>query len=69
MKIIGYIAALVGFLMMIGTAGSSEFYEECLAAADCVAGPRMSSLQFLMQLVAGILLLVWGGLTATVWSE
>jgi|688.fasta_scaffold04260_38 hypothetical protein len=69
MKIIGSIAALVGFFMIIGTAGSDDFYWECRAAADCVAGDPMSPLQFVLQLTGGILLLVWGGFATTVWSK
>ena len=64
MKNIGYIAALVGFFLIIGTAGSDDFYWECRAAADCVAGDPMSPLQFTFQVVVGILLTVWGAFTA-----
>lgn len=69
MKNIGYIAALVGFFLIIGTAGSDDFYWECRAAADCVAGDPMSPFQFTLQVVAGILLTVWGVLTAMVSSK
>lgn len=69
MKNIGYIAALVGFFMIIGTAGSDDFYWECRAAADCVAGDPISPLQFTLQVVAGILLTVWGVFTAMVSSK
>ena len=69
MKVIGYIAALVGFLLIIGTAGSDDFYYECRAAADCVAGDPMSPLQFAMQVAFGVVLTVWGIFTAMVWSK
>jgi hypothetical protein len=69
MKIIGCITALVGFFLIIGTAGSDDLYWECRAAADCVAGDPMSPFQFTIQVVSGICLLIWGGFTATVWSK
>ena len=69
MKIIGFIAALVGFFLIIGTAGSDDFYYECRAAADCVAGDPMSPLQIVLQLLTGIILLVWGGFASTVWFK
>lgn len=55
-----YLVTLVGFLLMAGTAGSSDYYEECRAAADCVAGDPMSMTQMVIQLVVGLLLFAWG---------
>lgn len=38
MKTFGSILIFVGFFAIMGVAGNSDFYEECRAAADCVAG-------------------------------
>ncbi len=62
MKIFGGIAVGLGFLLIAGTAGSSDFYEECRAAADCVAGEPMSLLQMILQCVGGVILLGIGAL-------
>ena len=69
MKVIGYIAALVGFFMIIGTAGSDEFYYECRAAADCVAGEPQSAVSMFLQVVAGVVLMGVGATWAYIWSE
>lgn len=69
MKALGYIAAIVGVLMIIGVPGNADFYEECKAAADCVAGEPQSILSMLAQLFGGILLVGAGSLWAYVWSE
>jgi hypothetical protein len=62
MKIFGGIAVGLGFLLIAGTAGSSDFYEECRAAADCVAGEPMSLLQMILQCVGGVILIGVGAL-------
>lgn len=62
MKILGGIVFGLGFLLIAGTAGSSDFYEECRAAADCVAGEPMSLLQMILQCVGGVILLGIGAL-------
>lgn len=64
MKILGYIAAVVGFLLIIGAAGGSDFYEECRAAADCVAGPAPSMFQIFAQVLGGFVLGGFGLLLA-----
>lgn len=64
MKVIGYIAAVVGFLLVIGAVGSSDFYEECRAAADCVAGSAPSMLQICAQVLGGLVLGGFGLLLA-----
>ena len=69
MKALGYIAAIVGFLMIIGVPGNADFYEECRAAADCVAGEPQSVLSMILQLLGGIILLAGGSLWAYIWSE
>jgi len=50
----------LGILLIAGTAGSSDFYEACRTAADCVAGDPMSNLQMFVQLIGGMLLMVVG---------
>lgn len=69
MKILGYIAVIVGFLMIAGIAGSSDFYEECRAAADCVAGEPMSLLKEIALFLGGLILMVGGSIWAWIWSE
>ena len=56
MKYAPYIAIAVGFILLVGTAGSIDFYDECRAAADCVAGEPMSYVQMLVQSLIGIVL-------------
>lgn len=51
---------LLGLLIMAGTAGSSDFYDECLAAADCVAGEPMSLVQMTLQSLLGLALFALG---------
>ena len=69
MKTLGYIVAVVGFFVLIGTAGNSDFYEECRAAADCVVeGSPPSMLQITLQGLAGLALMLKGLLWAGVWA-
>ena len=65
MKIFGGILFGLGLLLIAGTAGSSDFYEECRAAADCVAGEPMSLLQIILQSVGGLLMLAFGTVVLT----
>jgi hypothetical protein len=58
MKIFAAVLGLAGFMIIIGTAGSSDFYEECRAAADCVAGEPMSTFQMTAQLLGGLAMLI-----------
>ena len=60
MKIFGGIAFGLGFLVVAGTAGSADFYEECRAAVDCVAGEPMSDLRMMLQLLVGVVGMVTG---------
>lgn len=60
MKVFAAIIGFIGFLLIAGTAGSSDFYEECRAAADCVAGEPMSMVQMVFQCIIGLILLVVG---------
>lgn len=54
------IMIILGLLILAGTAGHSDFYDECLAAADCVAGEPMSVLQMTLQSLLGLALFVAG---------
>lgn len=65
MKIVAAIVGVIGFLLIAGTAGSSDFYEECRAAADCVASEPMSGLQIALQSLIGIILMAIGVLGVT----
>lgn len=69
MKALGYTAAIVGFLMIIGLAGNSDFYDQCKAAADCVAGEPQSTLSMILQGLAGVVLMAGGSFWAYIWSE
>lgn len=66
MKILGYTAAVIGFVVMAGTAGSADYYEECRAAVDCVADAPMSMLRMFLQLTAGLFLMVGGAVMVVV---
>jgi hypothetical protein len=59
-QIFGYVTALVGFLLLAGAAGSSDYYYECLAAADCVAGEQPSLIWEFIQAFVGLTLLIFG---------
>lgn len=54
MKYVPYICIAVGFLLLAGLAGSSDYYEQCRAAADCAAGEPMSYARMLIQGLIGI---------------
>lgn len=60
MKTFAAILGILGFFIIAGTAGASDFYYECLAAADCVAGEPMSGLREAVQIAIGLFLLVVG---------
>ena len=60
MKMIGYSSTIIGFILIAGTAGSSDFYEECRAAADCIAGEPMSMTQMTLQSLGGLILMGLG---------
>jgi len=59
-QMFGYIVVLVGFLLLAGVAGSSDYYDACLAAADCVAGEQPSLMGEIIQSIVGLFLLVTG---------
>ena len=60
MKTAAYITGALGFLLVAGTAGADDFYHECLAAADCVAGEPMSGARMVLQSLAGVLMMAVG---------
>ena len=65
MKIFGGIAFGLGLLLIAGVAGSSDFYEECRAAADCVAGEAPSTLWMVIKSFIGVVLMGVGVLALT----
>lgn len=69
MKNLGYLIVGLGFFLIIGAVGAQDFYEECRAAVDCVAGEPMSGLQVFGQMLAGVLLMLGGSFWAWIWSE
>lgn len=52
---------VIGMLIVIGTVGAIEFWDECYAAADCVAGEPMSMTELAIKLVIGFTL-IWFGM-------
>lgn len=60
MKNLGCTIAVAGFIIIVGTAGNADFYEECRRAADCVAGEPMSTLQMTLQSLAGLVMMAIG---------
>jgi hypothetical protein len=55
-----YVLVVGGLFLVAGAAGSQDFYEECRAAADCVAGDPPSFLLTIFQMVVGLVLMVTG---------
>lgn len=55
-----YVLVVGGLFLVAGAAGSQDFYEECRAAADCVAGNPPSFLLTIIQMVVGLVLMVTG---------
>jgi len=55
-----YVLLIVGFLLVAGTVGSDDFYMECRAAADCVAGDPPSAVAFGFQMIIGFLMMFTG---------
>ena len=54
MKIFGGIVFGLGLLLIASVAGASDFYEECRAAADCVAGEEPSTFWAVVKSIFGI---------------
>lgn len=59
-KTLGYVMALGGFVLIIAAAGSSDFYEECRLAADCVAGEPQTTFEMVAQAISGLILMAIG---------
>ena len=55
-----YVLLFAGFLLVAGTVGSDDFYMECRAAADCVAGDPPSAVAFGFQMIIGFLMMLGG---------
>lgn len=60
MRLFGLLFIVVGFLLIAAAAGSQDFYEECRAAADCVAGDPPSVLVDLAQTLGGAMMIMLG---------
>lgn len=56
-----YVLLFAGFLLVAGTVGSDDFYMECRAAADCVAGDPPSAVAFGVKIIVGFLMMLGGG--------
>jgi hypothetical protein len=57
-----YVLMIAGLVLIAGAAGSSDFYDQCKAAADCVAGDPPSTLGIIGQSLLGMFLL-WIGVS------
>lgn len=56
----GAILIFVGFMLLAGSVGRHDFWEECLAAADCVAGDPPSMIVTMVLSVIGLLSMAAG---------
>jgi hypothetical protein len=56
-----YVLLIGGLLLVAGTVGAEDFYIECRAAADCVAGDPPSAVAFGVKIVVGLLMMLTGG--------
>jgi hypothetical protein len=59
-----YVLMIAGLVLIAGAAGSSDFYDQCKAAADCVAGDPPSTFGIILQSLLGLFLL-WIGVAKT----
>jgi hypothetical protein len=59
--IMKYVLLLGGLLLVAGTIGAEDFYIECRAAADCVAGDPPSAVAFGVKIIVGFLMMLGGG--------
>jgi len=55
-----YVLVVGGLFLVAGAAGSQDFYLECRAAADCIAGNPPSFLLTIVEVVVGLFLMVTG---------
>ena len=65
MNIFGGIIFGLGILVLASVAGASDFYEECRAAADCVAGEEPSTFWAVIKSFIGLMLMGLGVLVLT----
>ena len=65
MNIFGGIIFGLGILILASVAGASDFYEECRAAADCVAGEAPSTFWAVIKSFIGLMLMGLGVLVLT----
>jgi len=56
-----YVLLIGGLLLVAGTVGAEDFYIECRAAADCVAGDPPSAVALGVKVVVGLLMMLTGG--------
>ena len=54
----------LGFIIIAGATGNQDFYDECRAAADCVAGDPPSLALMIVQYVIGLVIMLVGLLGA-----
>lgn len=62
MKIAGGLMVGIGFLIIAGTVGATDYYDECRAAADCVAGEAMSELEVAVRMLIGLMVMAIGSI-------
>lgn len=60
MRAIGFVLIIMGIFLVFGSIGAHDFYEECKAAADCVAGDPPSMLASIVKTIAGLFMIVFG---------
>lgn len=56
------IRIVVGLLFVLGAVGTHDFYDECLMAADCVAGDPPSLIKTAIIGLLGLSLMFWGAM-------
>jgi hypothetical protein len=56
-----YVLFIGGLLLVAGAVGAEDFYVECRAAADCVAGDPPSAVAFGVKIIVGFLMMLGGG--------
>jgi hypothetical protein len=59
--IMKYVLLIGGLLLVAGALGAEDFYLECRAAADCVAGDPPSAVAFGVKIIVGFLMMLGGG--------
>jgi len=55
------IRCIAGFLLIIGAVGAQDFWDQCRAAYDCVAGAPIPLTQTMGLMLLGAALIAWGG--------